>query len=409
MKTKLLWCFLVVGMLTYGQRTCGTVHKMEQLQFNPLMKQLYDQQKLVSEQAYQNALDGKNNQQILNTIKIPVAVHYVLETNATETKKNCLRSLAQNQVDILNADYKGLNVEISTTWNVLKPTNYPAINHGSMNVEFVIADQNHPSGSGLINGQKAITFGYNFGNGTDFDSTWAGYLNLVVDNLGSQTLGYAYLGSNPGWGAAVFINTFCFGSGSGCSGYAPTFPFNKGRTLTHELGHYMNLNHIWGDALCGNDLVADTPVHHEENYGCPSINTFSTCTGTPRMLHMNYMDYTDDACLYMFTAGQVTRMQSHLNNIVNNFNQTVLSNQSFEQSFDVVVYPNPSNGIFTVEVPTAIQVKKVLVFDALGREVLTLNNGNLSSQLQINLPNKGIYYASFETETGVIVKKLAVN
>ena len=70
----------------------------------------------------------------------------------------------------------------------------------------------------------------------------------------------------------------------------------------------MNLRHIWGDVNCGNDLVDDTPVHTTSNFGCPN-NATSSCGGvTHPMMTMNYMDYTDDGCMFMFTAGQKTRM-----------------------------------------------------------------------------------------------------
>jgi hypothetical protein len=76
------------------------------------------------------------------------------------------------------------------------------------------------------------------------------------------------------------------------------------------VGHWLNLRHIWGDANCGSDLVSDTPTHNTANYGCPTYPHASTCSGAPVEMTMNYMDYTDDACMYMFSAGQVTRMQA---------------------------------------------------------------------------------------------------
>mgnify|MGYP000102810017 CR=1 FL=1 len=78
--------------------------------------------------------------------------------------------------------------------------------------------------------------------------------------------------------------------------------------LFFEVGHWLNLRHIWGDATCGSDLVTDTPTHNTANYGCPAAGHRSTCTGTPIEMTMNYMDYTDDACMYMFSAGQKSRM-----------------------------------------------------------------------------------------------------
>jgi len=72
----------------------------------------------------------------------------------------------------------------------------------------------------------------------------------------------------------------------------------------------LNLRHIWGDATCGNDLVGDTPLHNTYNFGCPPANHRSTCSGTPVEMTMNYMDYTDDVCMYMFTIGQKTRMNA---------------------------------------------------------------------------------------------------
>lgn len=417
MKIKLLFIILLVTSISFSQtRTCGSEAKMAELMFNPVMKQKYDE----LQNQFQLELDrlqasNQTSRNIQNTVRIPVAVHYPEAGAANATLRNCLRALAQNQIDILNADYNALNSDLSI-WNTTTSLNYPGVNVGSLNVNFELATQNHPPISGLTNGQVAVTFGYNFGDtvlgggSPDWDSNWGGYLNIVVKNLNGGTLGYAYLGSSPSTGAAIFINSAAFGSGVGCSGYVPGAPYNRGRTLTHELGHYFNLRHIWGDSNCGNDLVADTPQHNTANGGCPNSSHTSTCSGNPLELTMNYMDYTNDACMYMFTAGQAQRQQAHFNTIVSSFNQTTLSTgDDFEKNNSFSVYPNPSKGDFTILFAEYLSNFSVDVIDQSGRVVFHKEyNSQLDLEQKINLNNiaSGIYFVKVSSSSGSMVKKI---
>ncbi len=131
------------------------------------------------------------------------------------------------------------------------------------------------------------------------------YLNMWACNLGQGLLGYAqFPGGNPATDGVVCLYS-AFGSrakvgGTYVSGY------DLGRTATHEVGHWLNLRHIWGDATCGNDQVGDTPKAHGANYGCPGV--INGCDANTHEMTMNYMDYTDDACMYMFTGGQKDRV-----------------------------------------------------------------------------------------------------
>ena len=143
----------------------------------------------------------------------------------------------------------------------------------------------------------------------DSDSNWSGYINIFVQpNTG--VLGYSPLGGS-GNGDGVVIDANAFGSGNGCGSIAPQAPYNLGRTLTHELGHYFLLDHIWGDQGGCNqdDGVSDTPVSEQPYYGCPQLGA-SSCNSTD--MHMNYMDYVNDVCMYMFTEGQATRMRNYV-------------------------------------------------------------------------------------------------
>lgn len=129
-------------------------------------------------------------------------------------------------------------------------------------------------------------------------------LNIWVVNYLSQGkyLGFAqFPGGDPATDGVVIGHNFFGRTG------VVSAPYNLGRTATHEVGHWMNLRHIWGDANCGNDEVADTPLHNAYNFGCPVYPHYSTCAGTPVEMTMNYMDYTDDACMFMFTEGQKGR------------------------------------------------------------------------------------------------------
>ncbi|MFM8488944.1 MAG: zinc metalloprotease, partial [Bacteroidota bacterium] len=175
--------------------------------------------------------------------------------------------------------------------------------------------QQDPSGNptnGIVRVQTTVN-GFSTNDNVKFSSSGGSniwnrdrYLNIWVCNLSSGLLGYAQFPGGPANTDGVVIDYQAFGT----NGTAQA-PFNLGRTATHEVGHWLNCYHIWGDdgtACTGTDQVSDTPNQADENYGCPVFPVISCNNGPNGDMFMNYMDYVDDGCMNMFSLGQSTRM-----------------------------------------------------------------------------------------------------
>ncbi|WP_235296580.1 M43 family zinc metalloprotease [Portibacter marinus] len=273
-----------------GERVCGMDAHMGQLLQDPA----YVKRHLAKFDRIETVVT--NRADCPNKVIIPVAIHYQRIRNADI---NCLRDQAMDQIRILNEDYSGTNSDISN-WNAI--SNLFNTTNGETCIEFCIATKNHPAGYGLAEGDLAVTLNETRG---DSDRNWSGYLNIFVRDI--QYLGYSPLGGD-GDGDGVVVDNNAFASIS-CSGTELGGTYNLGRTLTHELGHYLLLDHIWGGGCGSDDGVGDTPDSSGPYYGCPA-NGAATCGSTD--MHMNYMDYTDDACMYMFSAGQSSRMEGYV-------------------------------------------------------------------------------------------------
>lgn len=282
-------------------RICGSMEHLEmQLAKDPTIKE-----RMMKEEEHTQAYVKSGNQSRV-VVTIPVVVHVLYKTTA----ENISDAQVNSQITVLNNDFRKLNADAS-----LIPAAFAGL-AADCEVNFCLA-QRTPTGAattGIV--RKATTVAswttndaikYSAQGGDDAWNTTQ-YLNLWVGTLGGGLLGYAQF---PGTGVAATDGVVALNTAFGTTGTAAA-PFNKGRTATHEVGHWLNLRHIWGDANCGSDLVSDTPTHNTANYGCPTYPHLSTCTGTPTEMTMNYMDYTDDACMYMFTAGQKARMQAVL-------------------------------------------------------------------------------------------------
>ncbi|MDA8572842.1 proprotein convertase P-domain-containing protein, partial [Flavobacteriaceae bacterium] len=317
MKKITLIILLIVfsGLCVSAQhRTCGMEEHMEELMKDPsYVKQWVETQ----EKFNAELLRRQNIQQrsIMDEIVIPVAVHF---PSALETDRGCLEALAQNQIDILNGDYTATNPD-ATLWNVASGF-YPGVNHGVANIKFCIATSNHPENTDddLVEGGPAVTIGYDFQynpvNGFAQDPLWAGYMNFLIRDIGGGLLGFSPLGGSIANGNAVTMNLGAFGSGAGCpdSGIVPGAPYDLGRTVTHELGHFFNLQHPFSGSCATDDGIADTPNIIDPNYGCPNPGTIDGCVDGEFALTMSYMDYGNDACLYMFSEGQTDVVDAYV-------------------------------------------------------------------------------------------------
>jgi hypothetical protein len=275
------------------QRNCAANEVLEaQMAADPALKNRMAEIEAFTQRAIAS---GETARLVNGQIVIPVIVN-VLYNSAAE---NISLAQIQSQIDVLNQDYTKTNSDIGLT-----PAEFTdeATNVGiKFELAGVVRKATNKKSWGTNDAMKKSAMG-----GIDpTDPTHN--LNMWSCNLGQGLLGYAqFPGGNQATDGVVILYS-AFGSRKLCPSGTFISKYDLGRTATHEVGHWMNLRHIWGDATCGNDQVGDTPQHNAANYGCPSYPHKSTCTGTPTEMTMNYMDYTDDACMYLFSNGQRDR------------------------------------------------------------------------------------------------------
>jgi hypothetical protein len=231
----------------------------------------------------------------LVTIKTIVhVVHNTDEQNISEAQIN-------SQFKALNADFRAKNADRNQTPEAWKGLVTDA------RIEFKLVDitrtQTSKSSFGADDGVKRGSTG----GIAPVDPKK--HLNIWVCPLGDGLLGYAQFPGGPVNTDGVVINYQAFGT----TGTAQA-PFDKGRTATHEVGHYLNLRHIWGDTpdCSGSDMAADTPNCAGPNFGKPTFPVVTCNNGPNGDMFMNYMDYVDDVAMFMFTTQQVLRMRTAL-------------------------------------------------------------------------------------------------
>lgn len=353
-------------------------------------------------------------------ITIPVVFHIIWNDPIENVSDNQIYS----QLDIMNEDFRLLNADsLDDTHPFWQFT-------ADSEIEFCLAsvDENGNATTGITRTQTSVTT-WDDNNSDDIKSTANGgqdnwdateYLNIYVVNLDGGTLGFATfpddLATDP-FMDGVVIRYEAFGDiGTAGSG---TFQANDGgRTATHEVGHWLNLRHIWGDTICGDDFVSDTEIAEDANYQCPNFpyNDNSTCgAGVDGEMYMNYMDYVDDNCMNMFTAGQAARMQAALNGPRSGLltSNGCGSPNSIAKKFNeksIELYPNPNNGNFTLNFKNSnIKNSTISIFNVLGENVKTIILTNMNTT-QINISEFGIgaYYIKVTAENNTITKKVFV-
>ena len=389
MKVVITFIFWCVALCVDGQR-CGTAGNAPQ--YGSSLSAAFSNAKAVT-----NGRDTLKNEVIV----IPVVVH-VLYHNSTQ---NITDDQVLSQLEALNDDYRRLNAD---TLNTPRPFKNKA---ADTRIVFCLAkvDPNQRYTTGIIHkytkeelflSDDEMKFSSSGG-----DDAWdtKKYLNIWVCNLFGRTLGYGVLPGGAANRDGVVIQYDVFGT----TGIVNA-PFNKGRTATHEIGHWLGLKHLWGDGVCGDDGIADTPPQQTNNSNCPTFPHISSCSDSQDGdMFMNFMDFTDDACMNMFTQGQKNEMRSlfALGGPRNSFLNASVCDSSLAQggplpedtaasNIDVTVYPNPFGNQVTISNKNAndLLIKTARIYDVTGKLFLmqTLTSQKTSIILA-NLPN-GMYF-----------------
>ena len=276
-----------------AQRVCPSEEiREEALAKNPeLMAKFTENESLTKQFANDLAL-GK----VLadGTVEIPVVVNVLYRTSA----ENISDAQIASQIATLNNDFGGTNADVSKI-----PAEFASVAAGDTKIRFRldrVVRKSTTVRSWKTNDamKKTSTKGQDAYQPSNYFNIW------VVGDMGG-VLGYATFPESAGlWNDGVVIAGKYFGNTSSA-------PYNLGRTATHEVGHYLNLRHIWGDGNCATDYVDDTPTQQDKNFGKPTYPQYDLCGGVNRSIQfMNYMDYVDDAAMYMFSSGQKARMMA---------------------------------------------------------------------------------------------------
>lgn len=302
-----------------AQRNCGTqlIDSLKRIK-NPNLETKDGFEKWMGNQLLRKSSNANRTQ---STFIIPIVVHIVHNGEPIGTGLNISDAQVQSQINVLNKDYQRLNADAGQT-----PAEFQGV-AGSLAIQFVLAKQdpdgNPTTGIVRVNGgrsawnlyQDAELKAKSYWPAENYFNVW---VTSIVDYLGYSTFPVSNLAGvenspQDRLTDGVMVHYRCFGSSADGS-FDLDPQFNSGRTLTHESGHFLGLRHIWGDVnSCSGsgDYVDDTPFQSASTSGCPA-QPQSSC-GRHKMFQ-NYMDYTDDLCMNLFTVGQFARVQTVLLN-----------------------------------------------------------------------------------------------
>lgn len=307
-KIALLYLFITYSCFIHAQRTCK-FHSLlqEELMRNAqlsLQKNNFEHQLPLFE-----AQLSKHQIKLPDTIFIPLVFHVLWHSD----RENIIDSQITTQVRILNEDFRSINADTSNTPEFFKK------NRGKTRFYFVLAKQD-PYGVPTSGINRVYTFkadGFSLDGSVNVSrlggqDAWnpQDYVNIWICNMesASGTVGATYFPGGSLKRDGIMVDYRYIGTGG-----VTEAPYNLGRTMTHEMGHYFNLDHTWGPTditfapFCGDDdHVEDTPPQANANYYCPKYPRPSC--GNISDMFMNYMDYVDDPCMNMFSKGQVERM-----------------------------------------------------------------------------------------------------
>jgi hypothetical protein len=369
---------------------------------------------------------------------IPVIFHIIHSGQSVGSGYNISQAQVNSQITTLNQDFRKTNSDFSTTVTQtsfinaaadceinfcaakVSPTGAVLAEPGIERISTVTKGWTSPPYSGMSNSYIEGTIK----PGSSWDPTK--YLNIWILAMNDGVLGYAQfptvpastptIGDMNGQGGAantdgVVFDYTCIGN-TGTAAY----PFNKGRTATHEIGHWLGLYHIDGDSGCGNDYCSDTPAQSSLTSGCPSTTggtSNSGCAASPNppgKMYQNYMDYSDDRCLSMFTTNQKSRIQACMQYCTRrtslNISTVCSTSNSIEESvatIEMSIYPNPTNGELFVNVNVLeVQDFTIEVINTLGQTVKELkqvqSNGG-TFKMDLSDKNAGVYFVILKSKS----------
>lgn len=291
--------FVSISCIAYGQVKCGTnlIWEIQSKNEPELIQKRIDMEEAIS-----SFIKKRNSTETEYTI--PVVFHILYNQEQQQISNSQILS----QLQVLNDDFTRNNSDANNT-----PSEFSSI-AADTKISFCLAkrDPQNDTTSGITYTNTEVSSFSLYDNRVFNDSLggkdiWdpSKYLNIYVCDL-SNALGFAsFPGSNPiKDGVVIDYQNF------GTNGTANT-PYNLGRTATHEVGHWLNLFHIWGNGNCSSDMVDDTPTQEVENYGC-IVHPSPSCSNNGDMFQ-NYMDYSNDDCMNLFTEGQKLRMHATIN------------------------------------------------------------------------------------------------
>ncbi len=373
--------------------------------------------RLSIEASAQQWIAGHSPDNQRSIVTIPVVFHLLYN----DTSQYLDDAVIQSQLDVINEDYRRMNADSGQT-----PLAFRAV-AADCEIEFCLAKRtpDNQVTNGIIRKYTNVTAFSNYDN-TKFsnqggDDAWDAtrYLNIWVAAFTNQSfLGLGtFPGVDPEYDGVIINYKACGRIGSHLLTH-----YNKGRSLTHEIGHWLNLKHVWGDdgGNCGlDDDISDTPLQASENYGCPNYPKTDICTASfPGIMFMNYLDYTDDECMNIFTQGQKAKMFATLNvarSGILSSNGCIpvgIEENDFKKYFSVI--PNPVTERLSVvkskNTDSAVEINGIEIMNVTGVRIseysLQTREQQLFRDIDVSNLTPGIYFLRVITGHGVAVFKI---